>query len=178
MVNLSNSVNMYCSSPILLAKSNIEKLNFCQVSNVVCDGSPSRMRMVRRISLGMTTRPKSSIRRTIPVAFIFKNLLRFYLLSRIVFAGGLALCKVKKVSRAAGKACMLKASFALCQSQESSLELVAFLCYYYIAWIGTVAVTSFITICHSTIFCNSQYAMLAETDDACFIGKQGKEILS
>ena len=73
---------------------------------------------------------------------------------------------------------MLKASFALCQIQESSLELVAFLCYYYIVWIGTVAVTSFITICHSTIFCNSQYAMLAETDDACFIGKQGKKILS
>ena len=28
------------------------------------------MRMVRRISLGMTTRPRSSMRRTIPVAFI------------------------------------------------------------------------------------------------------------
>ena len=33
------SVNMYYSSPILLAKSNIEKLNFCHFSNVVCDGS-------------------------------------------------------------------------------------------------------------------------------------------
>ena len=32
---------MYYSSPILLAKSNMEKLNFSQVSNVVCDGSPS-----------------------------------------------------------------------------------------------------------------------------------------
>lgn len=39
MVNQPFSVNMYYSSPILLAKSNIEKLNFCQVSNVVCDGS-------------------------------------------------------------------------------------------------------------------------------------------
>ena len=39
MVNLSNSVNMYYSSPILLAKSNMEKLNFCQFSNVICDGS-------------------------------------------------------------------------------------------------------------------------------------------
>ena len=39
-------------------------------SNVVGDGSPSRIRMVRRISLGMTTRPRSSMRRTIPVAFI------------------------------------------------------------------------------------------------------------
>ena len=41
MENLSNSVNMYYSRPMRLAKSNIEKLNFCQVSNVVCDGSPS-----------------------------------------------------------------------------------------------------------------------------------------
>ena len=32
------------------------------------------------------------MRRTIPVAFICKILLRFYLLSRIVFAGGLCLC--------------------------------------------------------------------------------------
>jgi hypothetical protein len=31
------------------------------------------MRMVRRISLGMTTRPRSSMRRTIPVAFIYNN---------------------------------------------------------------------------------------------------------
>ena len=42
----------------------------CHGANVICDGSPSRIRMVRRISLGMTTRPKSSMRRTIPVAFI------------------------------------------------------------------------------------------------------------
>ena len=39
MVEREFSVNMYYSSPIRLAKSNIEKLNFCQVSNVVCDGS-------------------------------------------------------------------------------------------------------------------------------------------
>jgi len=39
MVNRPFSVNMYYSSPILLAKSNMEKLNFCQFSNVVCDGS-------------------------------------------------------------------------------------------------------------------------------------------
>ena len=39
MVERAFSVNMYYSSPILLAKSNIEKLNFCHVSNVVCDGS-------------------------------------------------------------------------------------------------------------------------------------------
>ena len=39
MVNLPNSVNMYYSRPMRLAKSNIEKLNFFQFSNVVCDGS-------------------------------------------------------------------------------------------------------------------------------------------
>ena len=39
MVERTIFVNMYYSSPILLAKSNIEKLNFCQVSNVICDGS-------------------------------------------------------------------------------------------------------------------------------------------
>jgi len=38
-------------------------------STNISKGSPSRIRKVRRISLGMTTRPKSSIRRTIPVAF-------------------------------------------------------------------------------------------------------------
>ena len=38
--------------------------------NVVCDGSPSRIRSVRRISLGMTTRPSSSILLTMPVARI------------------------------------------------------------------------------------------------------------
>ena len=40
MVERAFSVNMYYSRPMRLAKSNIEKLNFCQVSNVVCDGSP------------------------------------------------------------------------------------------------------------------------------------------
>ena len=42
--------------------------------NVFSSGSPSRMRMVRRISLGMTTLPRSSIRLTIPVAFMLSNL--------------------------------------------------------------------------------------------------------
>ena len=49
------------------------KLKRCHGANVICDGSPCRIRMVRRISLGMTTRPKSSMRRTIPVAFIISN---------------------------------------------------------------------------------------------------------
>ncbi len=38
--------------------------------NVIYKGSPSRIRIVRRISLGMTTLPRSSILLTIPVAFI------------------------------------------------------------------------------------------------------------
>jgi hypothetical protein len=38
--------------------------------NVISGGSPSRIRIVLRISLGITTRPRSSMRRTIPVAFI------------------------------------------------------------------------------------------------------------
>ena len=48
----------------------IARQNFSHGDNVVSDGSPSRIRMVRRISLGMTTLPRSSILRTIPVAFI------------------------------------------------------------------------------------------------------------
>ena len=39
MVEWTIFVNMYYSSPMRLAKSNIEKLNFCQFSNVICDGS-------------------------------------------------------------------------------------------------------------------------------------------
>lgn len=58
--------------PIRLPNSSIPPQNRCHCANVICDGSPSRIRMVRRISLGMTTRPRSSIRRTIPVAFIYE----------------------------------------------------------------------------------------------------------
>ena len=39
MVELAIFVNMYYSRPMRLAKSNMEKLNFCQFSNVICDGS-------------------------------------------------------------------------------------------------------------------------------------------
>ena len=63
-------VTMYYPHPCLLAKSPIAKQNLSHRANVICDGSPSRIRSVRRISLGMTTRPRSSMRRTIPVAFI------------------------------------------------------------------------------------------------------------
>src|SRR5699024_6183702 len=38
----------------------------------ISSGSPSRIRNVLLISFGITTLPKSSIRRTIPVAFIVK----------------------------------------------------------------------------------------------------------
>ena len=56
--------------PIRFSKFTIPKQNRSHHVNVVCDGSPSRIRMVRRISLGITTRPRSSMRRTIPVAFM------------------------------------------------------------------------------------------------------------
>jgi len=39
MVEHPLSVDMYYSQPCLLAKFNMEKLNFCHFSNVVCDGS-------------------------------------------------------------------------------------------------------------------------------------------
>ena len=73
------------------------KLKRSHGANVICDGSPSRMRMVRRISLGMTTRPRSSIRRTIPVAFkrITSNFqdrtpgVRFAMLPRTCGLGGM-----------------------------------------------------------------------------------------
>ena len=72
-----SSVDMYYFQPILLAKSNIAKQYFCHFFNVICDGSPSRIRRVRLISFGMTTRPRSSILLTIPVAFISEISLAF-----------------------------------------------------------------------------------------------------
>ena len=69
------SVTMYPYHPRRLAKSNIEKQYFSHRVNDVCNGSPSRIRRVLRISLGMTIRPRSSTRRTMPVAFILVPLL-------------------------------------------------------------------------------------------------------
>ena len=60
------------SSLHLFDRSSMAKQNLSHRANVICDGSPSRIRMVRRISLGMTTRPRSSMRRTMPVAFIYE----------------------------------------------------------------------------------------------------------
>ena len=54
----------------LFDKSSNAKQKFSHGVNVVCDGSPTLMCMVRRISFGITTRPRSSIRRTIPVALM------------------------------------------------------------------------------------------------------------
>ena len=53
-----------------------QKISICV--NVICNGSPSRIRMVRRISFGMTTRPRSSILLTIPVAFIYTKISLLY----------------------------------------------------------------------------------------------------
>lgn len=66
-------VIMYYFHPFRFAKSSIAKQNLSHCVNAVCSGSPSRIRRVRRISLGITTRPRSSMRRTIPVAFISKS---------------------------------------------------------------------------------------------------------
>lgn len=66
----SNSLSPQTRQPSRFARCSMLKQNCSDPVNVICDGSPSRMRSVRRISLGMTTRPKSSMRRTMPVAFI------------------------------------------------------------------------------------------------------------
>ena len=60
-------------SPILLDKSIKAYKNRATGVNVVSVGSPSRILIVRRISFGMTTLPSSSMRRTIPVAFIYNS---------------------------------------------------------------------------------------------------------
>ena len=61
------------SNPILLDKSIRAYKNRATGVNVVSVGSPSRILIVRRISFGMTTLPSSSMRRTIPVAFIYNS---------------------------------------------------------------------------------------------------------
>lgn len=61
--------------PHRLPKSSIPWQNRSHAFRVVCNGSPSRILSVRLISLGMTTRPSSSILRTIPVARNVSSLL-------------------------------------------------------------------------------------------------------
>ena len=60
----------------------LQNLNSCV--NDICKGSPSRIRIVRLISFGITTLPRSSIRLTIPVAFII-NLRKKYLFAVLLF---------------------------------------------------------------------------------------------
>ena len=54
----------------LPAISCIPEQNTISRVNVISEGSPILIRSVRRISFGITMRPRSSIRLTIPVAFI------------------------------------------------------------------------------------------------------------
>ena len=68
-IQASVFIIMYDYQPRRFAKSSILKQNCSNGCNVICDGSPSRMRSVRRISFGITTRPSSSILLTMPVAF-------------------------------------------------------------------------------------------------------------
>ena len=87
--------------PVRFAKSSMPKQNFSHRVNVINDGSPSRIRIVRRISLGMTTRPKSSMRRTIPVAFIYQ------------IPPAVAFCRQRVVSAKSGCLCKnLRKDFA------------------------------------------------------------------
>ena len=56
-------------SPVMrCAKSIMPRRNKPNDVNIVCKGSPSRTRRVQRTSLGITILPRSSTRRTIPVA--------------------------------------------------------------------------------------------------------------
>ena len=71
MVFSSNSRQYVPSQRFLFDRSSIAKLKISHSANVVCDGSPSRMRRVRRISLEITICPRSSTRRTIPVVFVY-----------------------------------------------------------------------------------------------------------
>lgn len=63
-------VNMYYFHPWHLDKFSIPIMKESFTVSIISNGSPSRILMVLLISFGMTTRPRSSIRRTIPVAFI------------------------------------------------------------------------------------------------------------
>ena len=92
------------SSPILFDKPISAYTNRKTGVNVVCSGSPSRIRIVRRISFGITTRPRSSIRLTIPVAFIYKNsffafYMQCYYLRRITYYSGYSAAEELNLSR-------------------------------------------------------------------------------
>ena len=64
---VSALVDVFHDIPTRLASAKTAKQNSSVGVNVVSVGSPSRMRMVRRISLGSTRRPSSSQRLVTPV---------------------------------------------------------------------------------------------------------------
>ena len=61
---------MFSYEKVLLSRLPTAQANLSFTVNDVNNGSPSRIRRVLRISFGMTILPKSSTRRTMPVAFI------------------------------------------------------------------------------------------------------------
>ena len=83
-----HSVVMRC------AKSMIPCRNTSNGVNVVCEGSPSRLGQVRRVCLGITIRPRSSIRRTIPVAFIYTFLLKLQIVLIVSVIVGEIYCRI------------------------------------------------------------------------------------
>lgn len=66
--NIEKAIKDFSFMAAQRARNQRDKV-FCV--NVISSGSPSRMRMVLLISFGITTRPRSSILLTIPVAFIY-----------------------------------------------------------------------------------------------------------
>ena len=94
MVNGHHFVTMYYFHPFRFARSSIAKQNLSHRVNDVCNGSPSRIRIVRRISLGITTLPRSSMRLTIPVAFI-SLVLRIFVVQSLFSAIEQKLCRKK-----------------------------------------------------------------------------------
>ena len=90
-------VPIYNYHPCRFAKSSSPKENRSNRVRVISDGSPSRIRRVLRISFGMTILPRSSTRRTMPVAFIFFSpLKRKALFTPVeVFAGKGELCMME-----------------------------------------------------------------------------------
>ncbi|CRH97492.1 Uncharacterised protein [Streptococcus pneumoniae] len=77
------SAYSFAKSPSSLIGEYFFKITSPSRSTNISSGSPSRIRKVLRISFGITTLPKSSIRRTIPVAFILM-LPHFLLMIKVV----------------------------------------------------------------------------------------------
>ena len=85
---LSFPLTPFCYFPSREESFSTAIRNFSNGVNVISGGSPSRIRRVRRISLGITTLPKSSIRLTIPVAFIYTFLLNLQIVLLVFVNGG------------------------------------------------------------------------------------------